>query len=58
MRQEHPDGHTLYSINTHFEASTTAFKNIVEKGEIALNKQFLLFPQCFLQANNYLGIIS
>ena len=26
----------------------TAFKNIVEKGEIAHNEQFLLFPQCFL----------
>ena len=26
----------------------TAFENIVEKGEIAHNEQFLLFPQCFL----------
>ena len=26
----------------------TAFENIVEKEEIAGNKQFLLFPQCFL----------
>ena len=26
----------------------TAFKNIVGKGEIARNEQFLLFPQCFL----------
>ena len=26
----------------------TAFKNIVGKKEIACNKQFLLFPQCFL----------
>ena len=26
----------------------TAFENIVGKGEIARNKQFLLFPQCFL----------
>ena len=26
----------------------TAFENVVEKGEIARNKQFLLFPQCFL----------
>ena len=26
----------------------TAFKNIVEKEEIARNEQFLLFPQCFL----------
>ena len=26
----------------------TAFENIVGKGEIARNVQFLLFPQCFL----------
>ena len=26
----------------------TAFENIVGKGEIACNEQFLLFPQCFL----------
>ena len=26
----------------------TAFENIVGKGEIARNEQFLLFPQCFL----------
>ena len=26
----------------------TAFENIVGKEEIALNKQFLFFPQCFL----------
>ena len=26
----------------------TAFENIIGKGEIALNEQFLLFPQCFL----------
>ena len=26
----------------------TAFENIVGKGKIACNKQFLLFPQCFL----------
>ena len=25
-----------------------SFENIVEKGEIAHNDQFLLFPQCFL----------
>ena len=25
-----------------------AFENIVEKGEIACNEQFLLFPQCFV----------
>ena len=26
----------------------TAFENIVGKGEIARNEQFLLFPRCFL----------
>ena len=26
----------------------TVFGNIVGKGEIACNEQFLLFPQCFL----------
>ena len=26
----------------------TSFENIVGKGEIARDKQFLLFPQCFL----------
>ena len=26
----------------------TAFENIVGKGEIARNEQFLLFPHCFL----------
>ena len=26
----------------------TAFENIVGKGEIAGNEQFLLFPHCFL----------
>ena len=26
----------------------TAFENIVGKGEIAPNEQFLLFPQCFI----------
>ena len=26
----------------------TAFENIVGKGEIARNEQFLLFPNCFL----------
>ena len=28
----------------------TAFENIVGKGEIASNEQFLLFPQCFLHS--------
>ena len=28
--------------------STYSFENIVRKGEIACNKQFLLFSQCFL----------
>ena len=39
---------TLYSIDTHFNASTTALENIVGKEEIARNEQFLHFPQCFL----------
>ena len=40
---------TLYSIDTHFDTSTTdSIKKIVEKEEIARNKQFLPFPQCFL----------
>ena len=30
----------------------TAFENIVGKGEIARNEQFLLFPECFLQLDN------
>ena len=39
---------TLYSIDTHFDTSTTdSIKKIVEKEEIARNKQFLPFPQCF-----------
>ena len=36
----------LYSLDTHFDASK-AFENIMGKGEITRNKQFLLFPQCF-----------
>ena len=40
---------TLYSIDTHFDASTTEiFEDIVGKGEFASNKQFLHFPHCFL----------
>ena len=40
---------TLYSIVTHFHASTIdSFGNIVGKGEIARDEQFLLFPKCFL----------
>ena len=36
-------------MDTHFDASSTdSFENIVGKGEIAHNEQFLLFPQCFL----------
>ena len=40
---------TLYSIDTDILTyqQQTAFKNIVGKGEIARNEQFLLFPQCF-----------
>ena len=32
-----------------------AFENIVEKGEIARNEQFLLFPQCFLLNQIYVS---
>ena len=39
---------TLYSIDTHFDASTTGIFENVGKGEIAIKKQFLHFPQCFL----------
>ena len=40
---------TLYSIDTHLmHQQLIYFKNIVEKGEIAHYKQFLLFSQCFL----------
>ena len=40
---------TLYSIDTHFNASTTrqVLKKNVGKEEIARNEQSLLFPQCF-----------
>ena len=37
---------TLYSINQ--VQQQTVFENIVGKEEIAGNKLFLLFPQCFL----------
>ena len=33
----------------------TAFENIVGKEEIALNEQFLLFPQCFLLSQKILS---
>ena len=36
--------YSLYHITLHF----VAVENIVRKGEIACNKQFLLFSQCFL----------
>ena len=40
---------TLYSKDTRFNTQQpTAFENIVGKGEIAHEEQFLLFPQCFL----------
>ena len=56
---------TLYSIDTHFNTSTTAFENIGGKEEITWKKQSLLSPQCFLlilkivsQFVNILDIIS
>ena len=39
---------TLYSIDTHFDTSTTVFENIAGKGEIARDEQFLLFPRFLL----------
>ena len=40
---------TLYSIDTHFDASKTDnFRKYYGKEEIARMKQFPLFPQCFL----------
>ena len=41
---------TLYSIlYTYFDASTPdSFEKHVGKKEIAHNKQYLVFPQCFL----------
>ena len=39
------NGFTLNSIDTCFNASIT---DVVVKEEIAHNKQFVLFPQCFL----------
>ena len=40
----------LYAITTQYQILThyIAVENIVRKGEIACNKQFLLFKQCFL----------
>ena len=41
---------TLYSIDTCFKhQQQTAFENIVGKGEIPLNEQFLLFPRFLLK---------
>ena len=41
---------TLSSIYTHFDTlKKKGLENIVEKGEIAQNEQFHLFPQCFLR---------
>ena len=40
---------TFYSIDNFNESKKQRYlKNIVGKGEITQNKQFLLFPQCFL----------
>ena len=36
------------SILTVMGQQQTAFGNLMRKGEIARNEQFLLFPQCFL----------
>ena len=48
---------TPSSICTHFNTLKKKFsENIEEKGEIAQNEQFHLFPQCFL-CNLYLNIL-
>ena len=53
---------TLSSMYTHFNTLKKnkllekLLENIVEKGEIAQNEQFHLFPQCFL-CNLYLEIL-
>ena len=42
-------GLTHYHTMTHFDALRyISVENIVRKGEIACNKQFLLFSKCFL----------
>ena len=47
----------LSSIYTHFNTlKNKLLENIVEKGEIAENEQFHLFPLCFL-CNLYLEIL-
>ena len=40
----------LYFIDTHFNETSNRclLKTLWEKGVIARNEQFLLFPQCFL----------
>ena len=48
---------TQYHTIPHFDALKIydkAVENIVRKGEIACNKQFLLFSQCFLPYMVYL----
>ena len=48
---------TLSSIYTHFNSlMKNALEHIVEKGEIAQNEQFHLFPQCFI-CTLYLKIV-
>ena len=45
---------TRYTIDTHFDASTTDsfWKKIVGKGEVAPTEKFLLFPHCLLLNQN------
>ena len=45
-----------YHAMPHFDADYIAVENMVRKGEIACNKQFLLFSQCFL-LYNYMALI-
>ena len=47
---------TLYSIDTHFNTSTTdSFFKHCGKEEISRNEQFLLFQQCFLLSQKILS---
>ena len=45
---------TLLQYNSQFETSLLkwTFENIVRKGEIAVNQQFLLFSQCFFNSEH------
>ena len=52
MHQQQTDFETLLEkeklLATSNFSFSRSFSNMVDKGEIARNKQFLIFPQCFL----------